>query len=79
MIHYENKMSSHSFKVDDDSSFRHYSVLCMPIRNADSKIVGVSQLINKLNCAPFNKNDEYLFEVNMINICLFIFIEYECL
>lgn len=35
----------------------------MPIRNAASKIVGVSQLINKLNRTPFNKNDEYLFEV----------------
>ncbi|XP_055948615.1 dual 3',5'-cyclic-AMP and -GMP phosphodiesterase 11-like isoform X2 [Argiope bruennichi] len=48
--------------VDGGSGFRHYSVLCMPIRNASNKIVGVSQLINKLSGAPFNKNDEHLFE-----------------
>ncbi|XP_054713241.1 dual 3',5'-cyclic-AMP and -GMP phosphodiesterase 11-like isoform X2 [Uloborus diversus] len=48
--------------VDRDSSFSHHSVLCMPIRNAEFKILGVSQLINKLSGVPFNKNDEHLFE-----------------
>lgn len=48
--------------VDDGSGFRHRSVLCMPIRNADNKIIGVSQLINKAIGMPFNKNDENLFE-----------------
>ncbi|GFT58005.1 dual 3',5'-cyclic-AMP and -GMP phosphodiesterase 11 [Nephila pilipes] len=48
--------------VDGDGTFRHHSVLCMPIRNASTEIVGVSQLINKLSKAPFNKNDEHLFE-----------------
>ncbi|XP_076327227.1 dual 3',5'-cyclic-AMP and -GMP phosphodiesterase 11-like isoform X2 [Tachypleus tridentatus] len=48
--------------VDEGSSFRHCSILCMPIWNANRKIIGVSQLINKLNGTPFNKNDENLFE-----------------
>ncbi|XP_067136235.1 LOW QUALITY PROTEIN: dual 3',5'-cyclic-AMP and -GMP phosphodiesterase 11-like [Centruroides vittatus] len=48
--------------VDRGTSFRHRNVLCMPIRNADGKILGVSQLINKSNGTPFNKNDENLFE-----------------
>ena len=34
----------------------------MPIRNATGKILGVAQLVNKLNKQPFNKNDENLFE-----------------
>lgn len=42
--------------------FRHKSILCMPIRNASSRIIGVAQLVNKLNGQPFNKNDENLFE-----------------
>lgn len=52
-------------QVDDDHprGFKHRSILCMPIRNAERKIIGVSQLINKISGAPFNKNDEDLFEV----------------
>lgn len=49
-------------KVDQDCNFIHHSILCMPIRNADHKIIGVSQLINKLNGLSFTKNDENLFE-----------------
>ncbi|GIY49266.1 dual 3',5'-cyclic-AMP and -GMP phosphodiesterase 11 [Caerostris extrusa] len=49
--------------VDEDSSFRHHSILCMPIRNASNKIVGVSQLINKLSGTPFTKSDEHIFEI----------------
>lgn len=48
--------------VDEGSSFRHRSILCMPIRNGQRQIIGVSQLINKKNGRPFNKNDEDLFE-----------------
>nr|XP_046916300.1 dual 3',5'-cyclic-AMP and -GMP phosphodiesterase 11-like [Dermatophagoides farinae] len=48
--------------VDDGNRFRHKSILCMPIRNATRKIIGVAQLVNKLNGRPFNKNDENLFE-----------------
>ena len=35
----------------------------MPIKSASGQVIGVSQLINKLDDTPFNKNDENLFEV----------------
>ncbi|RWS26377.1 dual 3':5'-cyclic-AMP and -GMP phosphodiesterase 11-like protein, partial [Leptotrombidium deliense] len=51
-------------KVDENSpkNFKHKSILCMPIRNANRKIIGVSQLVNKQKGVPFNRNDENLFE-----------------
>ncbi|XP_077546294.1 dual 3',5'-cyclic-AMP and -GMP phosphodiesterase 11-like [Haemaphysalis longicornis] len=49
-------------KVDEGSSFRHRSILCIPIYNANRLVLGVAQLINKLNGEPFNKNDEQLLE-----------------
>lgn len=48
--------------VDENTGFRHKSILCMPIRDGQRQIIGVSQLINKKNGRPFNKNDENLFE-----------------
>ncbi|KAH9413579.1 cGMP-specific 3',5'-cyclic phosphodiesterase [Dermatophagoides pteronyssinus] len=47
---------------NDGNRFRHRNILCMPIRNATRKIIGIAQLVNKLNGRPFNKNDENLFE-----------------
>ncbi|XP_065885255.1 cGMP-specific 3',5'-cyclic phosphodiesterase-like isoform X2 [Dysidea avara] len=38
------------------------SLLCMPIYNGDD-IIGVAQLINKLNGLPFDENDERYFEM----------------
>lgn len=54
--------------VDQDSltGFKHRSILCMPIKNASGRIIGVSQLINKMNGSPFTRNDENLFEVRLI-------------
>ncbi|XP_064458491.1 dual 3',5'-cyclic-AMP and -GMP phosphodiesterase 11-like isoform X2 [Ornithodoros turicata] len=49
-------------KVDEGSAFKHKSILCIPIYNASRKVLGVAQLINKLNSEPFNKNDEQLLE-----------------
>ncbi|GIY28839.1 dual 3',5'-cyclic-AMP and -GMP phosphodiesterase 11 [Caerostris darwini] len=49
--------------VDEDRNFRHHSILCMPIRNASKNIIGVNQIINKLNGDPFTKNDENFFEI----------------
>lgn len=48
--------------VDEGSDFRHKSILCMPIRNGQRKIIGVSQLVNKKNGRAFNKNDEDILE-----------------
>ncbi|GIY12285.1 dual 3',5'-cyclic-AMP and -GMP phosphodiesterase 11 [Caerostris extrusa] len=49
--------------IDEGSNFRHHSILCMPVRNASKNIVGVSQIINKLNGISFTKNDENIFEI----------------
>jgi len=35
----------------------------MPIKNAQGQVIGVTQLINKLDATAFNKNDENLYEV----------------
>lgn len=48
--------------IDEGSSFKHKSILCMPIRDGHGRIIGVSQLINKKDGRTFNKNDENLFE-----------------
>lgn len=37
----------------------------MPIKNAGSNVIGVAQLVNKLDGTAFNKNDENLFEVRV--------------
>ncbi|PFX27484.1 dual 3',5'-cyclic-AMP and -GMP phosphodiesterase 11A-like [Stylophora pistillata] len=37
-------------------------ILCMPIRNNKFEIIGVAQLISKLNNKPFDESDETLFE-----------------
>ncbi|XP_036356755.1 dual 3',5'-cyclic-AMP and -GMP phosphodiesterase 11 isoform X1 [Octopus sinensis] len=47
---------------DEDARFKTRSILCMPIKNATGQIIGVSQLINKSDRTPFNKNDEHFFE-----------------
>ncbi|XP_022315399.2 dual 3',5'-cyclic-AMP and -GMP phosphodiesterase 11-like isoform X1 [Crassostrea virginica] len=48
--------------VDIDRNFKTKAILCMPIKNAQGKVIGVTQLINKLDGSIFNKNDENLFE-----------------
>lgn len=48
--------------VDIDPNFKTKAILCMPIKNAHGKVIGVTQLINKLDGSIFNKNDENLFE-----------------
>ncbi|CAG2114115.1 unnamed protein product [Medioppia subpectinata] len=59
---YEDPRFDPSVDNDNHKAFRTKQILCMPIRNAEHHIIGVSQLINKLNERPFNKNDENLFE-----------------
>ncbi|XP_041363475.1 dual 3',5'-cyclic-AMP and -GMP phosphodiesterase 11-like [Gigantopelta aegis] len=48
--------------ADEGTGFRTHGILCMPIRNASGKVIGVSQLVNKLDGTSFTKNDENLFE-----------------
>ncbi|KAH8383081.1 hypothetical protein KR009_006660 [Drosophila setifemur] len=38
------------------------AILCMPIVNAQKKVIGVAQLINKANGVPFSESDASIFE-----------------
>ncbi|XP_076074511.1 dual 3',5'-cyclic-AMP and -GMP phosphodiesterase 11-like isoform X5 [Mytilus galloprovincialis] len=49
-------------KVDEETKYKTKSILCMPIKNAQGRVIGVAQLINKLDGSSFNKNDQNLFE-----------------
>ncbi|XP_032584292.2 dual 3',5'-cyclic-AMP and -GMP phosphodiesterase 11 isoform X1 [Drosophila mojavensis] len=48
--------------VDENSNFKHRSILCMAIKNSLGQIIGVIQLINKFNDLDFTKNDENFVE-----------------
>jgi len=48
--------------VDGGSGFKTRTILCMPIKNSKGDIIGVVQLLNKMDGKPFNQNDENLFE-----------------
>lgn len=63
-----------SWQFQDEHGFTSKSVLCMPIHNSDRTIIGVTQLINKVNGQPFDDNDEHLLEVTgNISYCLWNF------
>ncbi|XP_065684457.1 dual 3',5'-cyclic-AMP and -GMP phosphodiesterase 11 isoform X1 [Hydra vulgaris] len=48
--------------VDGGSDFKTKTILCMSIKNSKGEIIGVVQLLNKMDGKPFNQNDESLFE-----------------
>lgn len=54
-----------TFQADEESAFQTKSILCMPIKNSNNRVIGVAQLTNKLDGTIFNKNDENLFEVSI--------------
>ena len=49
-------------EVDKASGYRTRNILCMPVRNNEGTIIGVTQMINKLGQSPFTKADEELLE-----------------
>ncbi|GFR99095.1 cGMP-specific 3',5'-cyclic phosphodiesterase, partial [Elysia marginata] len=49
-------------KTKEENGFTSKSVLCMPIHNSDRTIIGVTQLINKVNGQPFDDNDQHIIE-----------------
>lgn len=55
-------------KVDETSGYKTKTILCMPIQNSNAEVLGVVQLLNKMDNTPFNANDENLFEVMMKRI-----------
>lgn len=52
----------HRFNKDFDkrTGYRTKSILCMPIKNPKSEIIGAIQVLNKLDGTTFSKNDEEL-------------------
>ncbi|XP_037079257.1 dual 3',5'-cyclic-AMP and -GMP phosphodiesterase 11-like isoform X2 [Pollicipes pollicipes] len=57
---YESPLFDRS--VDEGSSLRHQSVLCLPIISPANRTIGVIQLVNKFGGMPFTKNDENFLE-----------------
>ncbi|XP_022250789.1 dual 3',5'-cyclic-AMP and -GMP phosphodiesterase 11A-like isoform X2 [Limulus polyphemus] len=49
-------------KISGESGRHIRSLLCMPIRERDYKIIGVATIINRLDGLVFDENDEQLFK-----------------
>ncbi|MEC4893199.1 MAG: adenylate/guanylate cyclase domain-containing protein [Oscillatoria sp. PMC 1051.18] len=57
---YNHPDSENSKKVDPENGYRTCSLLCMPVYNSDGKLIGVTQLVNKVkqgNYPPYNPED----------------------
>ena len=50
-------------EADQISGFHIRSVLCVPIWNSNHQIIGVAQVLNRLDGKPFDDADQRLFEV----------------
>ncbi|XP_030637054.1 cGMP-dependent 3',5'-cyclic phosphodiesterase [Chanos chanos] len=46
--------------VDEFTGFRTRSILCFPIKDVDGVVIGVAELVNKINAPGFNRFDEEL-------------------
>lgn len=44
--------------IDLQTGYRTKALLCMPIKDSSGVVIGVAQVINKLNCERFTENDE---------------------
>lgn len=44
--------------IDVQTGYRTKALLCMPIKDASGDVIGVAQVINKLNFERFSENDE---------------------
>uniref|UniRef100_A0A8C8YY08 Phosphodiesterase n=1 Tax=Prolemur simus TaxID=1328070 RepID=A0A8C8YY08_PROSS len=53
-------------EVDQISGFHIRSVLCVPIWNSNHQIIGVAQVLNRLDGKPFDDADQRLFEAFVI-------------
>lgn len=58
-------------KIDKKTGYRTRSILCMPLKNKDSKIVGVLQLLNKRKGA-FTREDENFLRALSIHAAIAI-------
>ncbi|XP_055685169.1 dual 3',5'-cyclic-AMP and -GMP phosphodiesterase 11 isoform X2 [Lutzomyia longipalpis] len=55
-------------EIDLQTGYRTKALLCMPIKDATGDVVGVAQVINKLNGDSFTENDEKVF-VRYLQFC----------
>ncbi|XP_067890679.1 dual 3',5'-cyclic-AMP and -GMP phosphodiesterase 11A [Heterodontus francisci] len=53
-------------EADQISGFHTRSVLCVPIWNSGHQIIGVAQVLNRLDGQPFDDDDQRLFEAFVI-------------
>ncbi|XP_072115872.1 dual 3',5'-cyclic-AMP and -GMP phosphodiesterase 11A [Mobula birostris] len=53
-------------EADQISGFHTRSVLCVPIWNSGHQIIGVAQVLNRLDGKPFDDDDQRLFEAFVI-------------
>ncbi|MBI5215437.1 MAG: cyclic nucleotide-binding domain-containing protein [Ignavibacteriae bacterium] len=58
-------------EVDKATGYRTKTILCMPMKNKDGKIIGVFQLLNKAN-ATFSKEDEEFIDALSIHASIAI-------
>ncbi len=56
-------------EIDRKSGYRTKNVLCMPMRDKESKIVGVFQLLNKRD-GPFGREDEAFIEALSVHAAI---------
>lgn len=55
------------------TGYRTKTLLCMPIKDSSGDVIGVAQVINKLNSDRFTENDEKVsqpFKLNSIYLLL---------
>ncbi|BAY07232.1 adenylate/guanylate cyclase domain-containing protein [Calothrix sp. NIES-2098] len=58
---YDHPDSETAKKIDQQTSFRTCSLLCMPVFNADRQLIGVTQLVNKRKSGDFPPYDHSLW------------------
>lgn len=58
----------------EPDDFQVRSVLSLPIRDSEFKVIGVVQLMNKLNEKPFSDSDVNIVEVAYNSLVRFIYV-----
>ncbi len=59
-------------EFDKITGFKTKTILCMPMKNKENKIIGVFQLLNKQGGGPFAKEDEELIDALSIHASIAI-------
>ena len=63
---YKSQVVLRCFQISDYDGFQVHSVLSVPIRNSEERVIGVVQLMNKINGKPFTETDINVVEVQYI-------------